>query len=107
MDREAVLAVARAERNALGRTVQYAEPSRWDDPSACAGWRNRDVVGHLAAGDAHAAAAIAGETYAELAEGADGEEFNQRTVAKRADVWSSRQLRAGWEYLLRRAAQIE
>jgi ribulose-5-phosphate 4-epimerase/fuculose-1-phosphate aldolase len=29
------------------------------------------------------------------------------TVAKRADVWSSRQLRAGWEYLLRWAAQIE
>ena len=29
------------------------------------------------------------------------------TVAKRADVWSERQLRAGWEYLLRRAAQIE
>ena len=29
------------------------------------------------------------------------------TVAKRADVWSAGQLRAGWEYLLRRAAQIE
>ena len=29
------------------------------------------------------------------------------TVAKRADVWSSRQLRAGWDYLLRRAAQID
>ena len=28
------------------------------------------------------------------------------TVAKRADVWSGRQLRAGWEYLLRRAARI-
>src|SRR6202000_1652981 len=28
------------------------------------------------------------------------------TVAKRADLWSSRQLRAGWDYLLRRAAQI-
>jgi len=27
----------------------------------------------------------------------------QDTVAKRADVWSGRQLRAGWEYLLRRA----
>ena len=27
------------------------------------------------------------------------------TVAKRADVWSERQLQAGWEYLLRRAAQ--
>jgi len=26
-------------------------------------------------------------------------------VAKRADVWSGRQLRAGWEYLLRRAGQ--
>jgi len=34
-----------------------------------------------------------------------GDEAN--TVAKRADVWSERQLRAGWEYLLRRAAQIE
>jgi L-fuculose-phosphate aldolase len=29
------------------------------------------------------------------------------TVAKRADVWSSRQLRAGWEYLLRRAAETD
>ena len=29
------------------------------------------------------------------------------TVAKRADVWSDRQLRAGWEYLLRRAAQLQ
>ena len=29
------------------------------------------------------------------------------TVAKRADVWSGRQLRAGWEYLLRRSAQVE
>ena len=27
------------------------------------------------------------------------------TVAKRADVWSDRQLRAGWEYLLRRSAR--
>jgi ribulose-5-phosphate 4-epimerase/fuculose-1-phosphate aldolase len=29
------------------------------------------------------------------------------TVAKRADVWSDRQLRAGWEYLLRRSARSE
>ena len=28
----------------------------------------------------------------------------QDTVAKRADVWSERQLQAGWEYLLRRPA---
>jgi len=26
-------------------------------------------------------------------------------VAKRADVWSDRQIQAGWEYLLRRALQ--
>ena len=30
----------------------------------------------------------------------------QDTVAKRADVWSERQLQAGWEYLLRRAARF-
>ena len=29
----------------------------------------------------------------------------QDTVAKRADVWSDRQIQAGWEYLLRRALQ--
>jgi hypothetical protein len=29
------------------------------------------------------------------------------TVAKRADVWSDRQLRAGWEYLLRLAARAD
>ena len=29
------------------------------------------------------------------------------TVAKRADVWSDRQLRAGWQYLLRRAGQAD
>jgi L-fuculose-phosphate aldolase len=27
------------------------------------------------------------------------------TVAKRADVWSDRQMRAGWEYLLRQSAR--
>ena len=29
----------------------------------------------------------------------------QDTVAKRADVWSDRQLQAGWEYLLRRGTR--
>ena len=28
----------------------------------------------------------------------------QDTVAKRADVWSDRQMQAGWEYLLRSGA---
>jgi len=31
----------------------------------------------------------------------------QDTVAKRADVWSDRQMQAGWEYLLRRAARAD
>jgi hypothetical protein len=30
----------------------------------------------------------------------------QDTVAKRADVWSDRQIQAGWEYLLRRSARL-
>jgi len=27
--------------------VAAVEPGRWDDPSPCAGWRARDVVGHI------------------------------------------------------------
>jgi uncharacterized protein (TIGR03083 family) len=53
--------VARHERDALGRTIQYTPPERWDEPSASDGWRNRDVVAHLAGADVAAAARVAGE----------------------------------------------
>lgn len=35
----------RAER--FESLVAAVDPTRWDDPSPCAGWRARDVVGHI------------------------------------------------------------
>src|SRR5207245_933804 len=61
-------ATARAEREALGRTIQYTPPEAWDQDSVSAGWRNRDIVAHLAASEVGAAAAMAGETSAEVEE---------------------------------------
>jgi uncharacterized protein (TIGR03083 family) len=93
LDRTWLLATARAERDAMGRTIQYTPPEAWDAESACAGWRTRDIVSHLAAGDASAAAALGGEVPSELEEflrSRDGapmnlDEFNDWTVARRAD----------------------
>src|SRR5438045_9109987 len=58
LDRELLLGVAQAEREALGRTIQYTDPSAWDQNSRLDGWRNRDVVAHLAASEAVAASAL-------------------------------------------------
>jgi uncharacterized protein (TIGR03083 family) len=66
LERTWLLATAREEREALGRTIQFTEPERWDQPSGCDGWRNRDVVAHLASADAIAASTMAGETLAEI-----------------------------------------
>ena len=49
--RERMLGIAHAERQRLGRMVQFAEPETWELPSAAPGWWNRDVMAHLAAGD--------------------------------------------------------
>jgi uncharacterized protein (TIGR03083 family) len=94
LDREQLLGVAHAERARLGRTVQYADPSTWEQPSAAAGWWNRDVMAHLAAGDTAAAQLVAGEPAEELEEfrakldGApfDLDAFNAWTVSRRADL---------------------
>ena len=61
LDRGTLLGVAHAERQRLGRTIQYAEPQTWDQPSACDGWWNRDVMAHLASGDTAAAQVIKGD----------------------------------------------
>ena len=68
MDRDELLAVARHERDALGRTVQYTPPERWMEPSPCEGWRVKDVLAHLATSELAAAALIGGEEAAELDE---------------------------------------
>jgi uncharacterized protein (TIGR03083 family) len=66
--RERLLGIAHAERQRLGRMVQFAEPDTWELPSAAAGWWNRDVMAHLGAGDTAAAQLIAGEPAEELEE---------------------------------------
>jgi len=68
LDRETLLGVAHAERQRLGRTIQYAEPQTWEQPSACDGWWNRDVMAHLAAGDTAAAEVIKGDPAQEFVE---------------------------------------
>ena len=44
-----MLGTASAERERLGRTIQYSPAGAWDSDSVCKGWRNRDIVAHLAA----------------------------------------------------------
>jgi uncharacterized protein (TIGR03083 family) len=66
--RERMLGIAHAERERLGRMIQFADPDTWELPSAAAGWWNRDVMAHLGAGDTAAAQLVAGEPAEELEE---------------------------------------
>lgn len=94
LERTWLLGTARAEREALGRTIQYTPPEAWEAPSVSSGWRNRDIVAHLAATDVAAASVIGEESWTEVEEylktldgvpiTADG--FNTFTVARRADL---------------------
>lgn len=94
LDRTTLLGVAHAERQRLGRTVQFADPQTWEQPSALPGWWNRDVMAHLAAQDTAAAHLVKGDPSIELEEyraqlgdqpfTVDG--FNAFTVARRAGL---------------------
>jgi uncharacterized protein (TIGR03083 family) len=94
LDRTWLLGTARAEREALGRSIQYTEPVAWDRQSVSHGWRNRDIVAHLASQDSAAADVVAGEPAAELLEFARGapggtftlDDFNAYGVSQRADL---------------------
>jgi uncharacterized protein (TIGR03083 family) len=94
LDRAWLLAVARAEREALGRTVQYTAPEAWEADSPCEGWRNKDVLAHLAASDVAAAAIAADEEATEVEEYRKtldeapfrGTAWNDWTVDRRRDV---------------------
>ena len=68
IDREELLGIAHAERQRLGRMIQFAEPDSWEQPSADPGWWNRDVMAHLMAGDTAAAQLMAREPAEELEE---------------------------------------
>jgi uncharacterized protein (TIGR03083 family) len=102
IDRATMLGAARAERERLGRTIQYAKPDVWDADSLCEGWRNRDIVAHLAAQDVAAAQLVAGEPAVELdafrqANGGDlwVNGFNEWAVRTRDEV-PPRQLITHW-----------
>jgi uncharacterized protein (TIGR03083 family) len=67
-DRTTLLGIAHAERQRLGRTIQFAEPQTWEQPSALPGWWNRDVMAHLASHDTAAAQLVKGDVAEELDE---------------------------------------
>lgn len=93
MTRDELLSAARAEREALGRTIQKGEPARFDGPSPCEGWSSTDILAHLAAQEGVAAAALADEGAPELdafQAGLDGADFtidgfNTAAVAARRE----------------------
>ena len=117
LDRQWLLATTRAEREALGRTIQYTPPQTWEQESPSPGWRMRDIVGHLASDEVAAAAVIAGEVPAEFEEymkSLDGETatldgFNEFSVLRRAEL-PFRQVVTEWgkagDLLLARASKI-
>jgi uncharacterized protein (TIGR03083 family) len=93
-DRTTLLGIAHAERQRLGRTVQFADPVTWEQPSALPGWWNRDVMAHLAAQDTAAAQIVKGDAAEELDEyrSGSGDEpftvdgFNSYVVARRSGL---------------------
>jgi uncharacterized protein (TIGR03083 family) len=102
VDRNTMLGAAHAERERLGRTIQYSPPAAWDADSVCAGWRNRDIVAHLAAQDVAAAQLVAGEPAVEFdafRQANDGDlwvnGFNEWALRTREET-SSRQLITDW-----------
>ncbi|MFN2543271.1 MAG: maleylpyruvate isomerase N-terminal domain-containing protein [Actinomycetota bacterium] len=116
LDRDRLLGVAQAEREAIGRTIQYTDPEQWDRPSRLDGWATRDIVAHLAASEAGAAATLGGEPAAEIEEflkserdGLTLERFNDWTVERRRDA-PFRAVVAEWgqnaDAMLTRASRI-
>ena len=81
----------------LGRVLQFAAPESWEEPSPCEGWRNRDVMAHLAAQETAAVQVVRGEAPEEFdafraANGGDFwvDGFNDSAVRVRADLTNRR-----------------
>jgi uncharacterized protein (TIGR03083 family) len=68
LDRAQLIGIAHAERQRLGRMIQFADPETWERPSAVPGWWNRDVMAHLAGQDTAAAQLLKGDPASELDE---------------------------------------
>ena len=68
LSRDQLIGTAHAERQRLGRTIQFAPAESWEQPSAIPGWWNRDVMAHLAGQDTAAAQLMKGEPATELEE---------------------------------------
>jgi uncharacterized protein (TIGR03083 family) len=66
IDRDQVLGIARFERDALGRTVQYTPPDHWEAESLRHGWRVKDVLAHLGSTEVVAAALVGDEEPSEV-----------------------------------------
>jgi len=66
LSREELIGIAHAERQRLGRTIQYAPAESWEAPSACAGWWNRDVMAHMSGQDTAAAHLFRGDPAEEI-----------------------------------------
>jgi len=117
ISREDLVGIAHAERQRLGRMIQFAEPDTWDAPSAAAGWWNRDVMAHLAAADTAAAQLVAGQPAEELDQfrgQLNGQVFttddwNAWTVSRRSEM-DTRAILDTWgaaaESLLEHAARL-
>lgn len=118
LERDWLLATARAEREALGRTVQYTPPEAWANECPFAGWRVGEVIAHLAAAEVAAAAAFAGEAPAEVEEYAKTLGRGREPTVEGFDRWSAdrraetpvRQLALEWgraaDLLVARAATV-
>jgi len=78
LDRNQLEGIAYAERQRLGRTMQYTDPAAWDRDSVLVDWKNRDIVAHLAAQDIAAAQLLAGEPAVE---------FDAFREANDGDLW--------------------
>ena len=117
LGRDDLIGVAHAERQRLGRMIQFAEGDSWEKPSAASGWWNRDVMAHLAAHDTAAAQLMAGGSAEELEEFRAGpgearfdiDAFNGWTVDRRSGA-GTREVLETWgraaDALLAYAAEL-
>ncbi|HEX6208004.1 MAG TPA: hypothetical protein VF058_06540 [Actinomycetota bacterium] len=113
LDRHWLLGVARREREALGRTIQYTDPAAWENVGPWQGRPIIEILYHLAATEIAAAEIWGGEAPAELdeyrkaaGEDASPDGFTQWALARRAEqsaVQTAREWGRAADHLLDRA----